>query len=283
MRRSLSADKDQGAEVPTIVRDRRRRARRVPDRLEVCQLREAVGQASPVAAIIENMPKSPTGAFFVHWFELYCLAIEARDKANEIQAASPDAWPHEALSAILFASLAAEAFINEVAEAAARDANGPWMTDLPGVDLLRDLAGTLSAIEDAQGSIGLKYHMASKILSGRTFDASKAPFQEFDTLVKVRNEIVHPRHRDRTREGRYIEPTSPAIRDLQQRGLTTTRGRKPGDAAGGISWLNEIECARTATWACQTAREIITAVLTMLPQDFRLTAINHFRDRIRQM
>ena len=138
MRRSLSADKDQGAEVPTIVRDRRRRARRVPDRLEVCQLREAVGQASPVAAIIENMPKSPTGAFFVHWF-------------------------------------------------------------------------------------------------------------------------------------------------LQQRGLTTTRGRKPGDAAGGISWLNEIECARTATWACQTAREIITAVLTMLPQDFRLTAINHFRDRIRQM
>ena len=157
------------------------------------------------------------------------------------------------------------------------------MTDLPGVDLLRDLAETLDAIEDAQGSIGLKYHMASKILSGRTFDASKAPFQEFDTLVKVRNEIVHPRHRDRTREGGYTEPTSPAIRDLQQRGLTTTRGRKPGDAAGGISWLNEIECARTATWACQTAREIITAVLAMFPQDFRLTAINHFRDRIRQM
>ena len=250
---------------------------------EVCQLPGAVGRHAPVAAIIENMPKSPTGAFFVHWFELYCLAIEARDKANDIQAASPDAWPHEALSAILFASLAAEAFINELAEAAARDANGPWMTGLPGVDLLRDLAETLDAIEDAQGSIGLKYHMASKILSGRTFDASKVPFQEFDTLVKVRNEIVHPRHRDRTRGGGYIEPTSPAIRDLQQRGLTTTRGRKSGDVPGGISWLNEIECARTATWACQAAREIITAVLTMLPQDFRLSAINHFRDRLSQM
>lgn len=229
------------------------------------------------------MPKSPAGAFFVHWFELFCLATEARDKANEIQAASPDAWPPEALSAILFSALAAEAFINELAEAAARDANGPWMTDLPGVDLLRDLAETLDMIEDAQGSIGLKYHMASKILSGRTFEASKAPFQDFDTLVKLRNEVVHPRHRDRTREGGCVEPASPAIRDLQQRGLTTTRGRKSGDVSGGMSWLNEIECGRTATWACQAAREIITAVLTMLPQDFRLSAINHFRDRLRQM
>jgi hypothetical protein len=146
------------------------------------------------------------------------------------------------------------------------------MTDLPGVDLLRDLAETLDMIEDEQGSIGLKYHMASKILSGQTFEASKAPFQDFDTLVKLRNEVVHPRHRDRTREGGYVEPASPAIRDLQQRGLTTTRGRKPGDVSGGMSWLNEIECGRTVTWACQAAGEIIKAVLTMLPQDFRLSA-----------
>ena len=138
-------------------------------------------------------------------------------------------------------------------------------------------------IEDAQGSIGLKYHMASKILSGRTFDASKAPFQDFDTLVKLRNEVVHPRHRDRTGKGGYVEPASPAIRNLQQRGLTTTRGRQSGDPSGGMSWLNEIECGRTATWACQAAREIITAILTMLPQDSNLFAINHFRDRLRQM
>jgi hypothetical protein len=32
MRRSLGSDKDQGAEAPTVVRDRRRRARCVPDR-----------------------------------------------------------------------------------------------------------------------------------------------------------------------------------------------------------------------------------------------------------
>jgi hypothetical protein len=234
----------------------------------------------PVAATIENMPKPSTGAFFIHWFELFCIAVQARDKANEIQTASPDAWPPEALSAILFSALAVEAFINELAEAAARDSHEQWTTGLPGVDVLRDLAETLDMIEDAQGNIGLKYHLASKILRGRTFNANQAPFQDFNALVKLRNELVHPRHRDRTKEERYIEPRSSVIRDLQQRGLTSSKGRNPGDPGGGMSWLNEIECGRTATWACQAAREIITAVLPLLPQGPHLFAINLFHDQL---
>jgi len=63
---------------------------------------------------------------------------------------------------------------------------------------------------------------------------------------------------------------------LQQRGLTSSRGRKVGDPAGGMSWLNELECARTATWACQAARDIIAAVITMLPQDPKMPIISHF-------
>ena len=228
------------------------------------------------------MPQPPTGAFFVHWFELLCAAAEARNKAEEIQTANTNAMPHEALSAILFSALATEAFINELPEAAARDTHGSWMTGLPGVQQLRDLATTLDAIEEGQGSVELKYHMASKILAGRTLEADKTPFQQFALLVKVRNEIAHPRHRDRTREG-YIEPSSAAIRDLQQRGMTRTRGRRPGDVPGGMSWLNELECVRTAGWAYQAAREIIAAVLTMLPVDDRLSAISHFRARLSQM
>jgi len=160
------------------------------------------------------MPNSSPGAFFVHWFELLCIATGARDRAKDVQTASPDAWPHEALGGIIFSTLAAEAFINELAEAAARDAGGQWMTGRPGVDLLRDLADTLDEIEDAQGTVGLKYQMASKILSGRTFDAGEALFQEFATLTRIRNEIVHPRHRDRTRPGGHIEPASAAIRNF---------------------------------------------------------------------
>jgi hypothetical protein len=148
------------------------------------------------------------------------------------------------------------------------------------VDTLRDLSVALDMIEDAHGSIEHKYDEASRILGGRTFDVDQAPFQDFKALVRLRNELVHPRHRDRTKEGRYIEPTSPIIRDLQQRGLTSSKGRKPGDPGGGMSWLNEIECGRTATWACQAGRQIITAVLTLLPQGPHLFAINLFREQL---
>jgi hypothetical protein len=71
------------------------------------------------------MPKPSTGAFYVHWLELFSIATQARDKANEIQTANPDSWPPEALSAIMFSALAVEAFINELAEAAARDSYEP--------------------------------------------------------------------------------------------------------------------------------------------------------------
>ena len=148
------------------------------------------------------------------------------------------------------------------------------------MDLLRDLAETLDVIEAAQGNIALKYQMARKVLGGRTFPADQAPFQDFDALVKLRNDLVHPRHRDRTKVGRYTEPRSHVIRDLQQRGLASSKGRNPGDPGVGTSWLNEIECGRTATWACQAAREIIAAMLTLLPQGPHFFAINSFRDRL---
>jgi hypothetical protein len=153
-------------------------------------------------------------------------------------------------------------------------------TGLPGVDVLRDLAATLDEIEAAQGTAALKYHMARKILVGRTFPSGEAPFQDFSALVRLRNDLVHPKHRDRTKEGRYVEPVSSVVRDLQGRGLTSSKGRNPGDPGGGLSWLNEIECGRTATWACQAAREIITAILTLLPQGSHLFAINLFHDRL---
>jgi hypothetical protein len=238
---------------------------------------------------MEDMPRTPAGAFFVHWFHFLCFAAEARDKAGEIQAANPDAWPaREALSAILFSALATEAFINELAEAAARDSAEPYSA-VPGVSVLADLAVTLSTIEEAQGQIGLKYHMARKILTGAMFDPSRAPFQAFGSLIKLRNDLVHPKHldrtrpSDRTRPGGYIEPQSSVVRDLQQQGLTNTKGRKPGDPAGGTSWLNEISCSRTATWAHKAARDIIAELLGALPDDCRLSLMAMFRQRLSQM
>lgn len=222
------------------------------------------------------------GTFFPHWFEFLCLAAQSRDRAQQAAASGQGQPTSETLTTILFSALATEALINELAEAAARSDN--LHPDVSGFDTLADLAATLDMIEKAQGQIELKYQLASKILTGKTFPPGEAPFQDFANLITLRNELVHPRHRDRTTVAGHVEPVSRVVRDLQQRGLTTTRGRREGDVPGGMSWLQEIKSSGVASWAYNTAREIITALLSMLPDnDSELPTGQLFRDRIKDI
>jgi hypothetical protein len=219
-----------------------------------------------------------SGTFFPHWFEFLCLAAQARDRAQEAAINGAGQPTSEALTTILFSALATEALINELPEAAARATN--LHPDVPGIGILVDLAATLGAAEKAQGRIDSKYHLASEILTGKTFPIGAAPFQDFAGLITLRNELVHPRHRDRTTAAGHVQPVSKVVRDLQRRGLTTTRGRGPSDVPGGVSWLGEIKSDGVASWAYNAARGIIIALLRMLPENARLPTTTLFRDRI---
>lgn len=219
------------------------------------------------------------GTFFPHWFEFLCLAADARDRARLAAGSGDERQTTEALTAILFSALATEALINELGEMAARTVNMQLIVQ--GLDVVADLATMLDMTEKAQGQIDLKYQLASKVLTGKTFPRGQAPFQDFANLITLRNELVHPRHRDRTTPAGHVEPVSKVVRDLQQRGLTTSRGRRPGDVPGGISWLEEIKSSGVANWAYDSARQIIIAVLAMLPDDDGLTPL--FKSRIAQI
>jgi hypothetical protein len=225
------------------------------------------------------MPDRPIGGFGPHWPEFMHFAAEARDAAIQVETADAKARPmRDALSAILFPALAAEAFINELPEAASRDAYGIRDLHLPAAPVLDDLALTLNAMELAHEGIQAKYDAARKILTGRAFDHGVAPFKDLDQLVKLRDHLVHPRHRDRTTALGHTEPASPVVRDLRQRGLTRTRGRRRGDPMGGMSWLSEIYCGRTAAWAHKAACAVIVELINALPRHERLWAMTSFRN-----
>jgi hypothetical protein len=225
------------------------------------------------------MPDRPIGGFGPHWPEFMHFAAEARDAAVQVETADPKAWPmRDALSAILFSALAAEAFINELPEAASRDAYAIRDLQLRAVSVLDDLAATLNAMEQAHERIQLKYDAARRILTGRAFDHGAARFHNFNDLMKLRDDLVHPRHRDRTTALGHTEPASPVVRDLRQRGLTRTRGRRPGDPMGGMSWLSELYCGRTAAWAHRAACGVIAELIRALPQHDRLWASTGYRD-----
>lgn len=206
------------------------------------------------------------------------LAAEARDAAVQVEQADPRAWPmRDALSAILFSALATEAFINELPEAASRDAYTLDDLQSRAVPILNDLATSLGAMVEAREKIQLKYQEARRILIGRAFDRGTAPYQDFDRLIALRNDLVHPRHLDRTTALGHTEPASPVVRYLQRRGLTRTRGRRRGDPAGGMSWLSEIYCGRAAAWAHKAACDVIAELIRALPQHDRLWSMTSFR------
>jgi hypothetical protein len=238
--------------------------------------------SGPGSAAMIDLSGSGLGTFFPHWFEFLCLAAQARDRAQQAAADSGGEQPtSEALTAILFSVLAAEALINELPEAAARTVN--LHPDVPGLSTMVNLAVRLDEAEQAKTQIDLKYQIVSKILSGKKFPRGEAPFQDFVNLAMLRNELVHPRHRDRTTEAGHIEPISKVVRGLQQRRLTNTRGRRKGDVPGGVSWLEEIKSSGVASWAYDSAREIITALLIMLPDNSGLPTTLLFRARIKDM
>jgi hypothetical protein len=148
----------------------------------------------------------------------------------------------------------------------------------PTGPVLDNLAATLNAMEQAHERIQAKYDAARKILTGRAFDHGTAPFQDFNNLMKLRDGLVHPRHLDRTTARGHTEPASSVVRDLQQRGLTRTRGRRRGDPLGGMSWLSEIYCGRTAAWAHKAACDVIVEVIRALPTHKHLWAMTSFRN-----
>ncbi len=117
-------------------------------------------------------------------------------------------------------------------------------------------------------------------LSGHAFPRGEAPFQEFAWLVKLRNDLVHPRNHDRTTPTGHMEPSSAAVRHLQRCGLTTTRGNDPDDVQGDVSWLLEIETSGVASWAYGAAREIIAALTEMFPDNRQFTIMAMMRRQL---
>jgi hypothetical protein len=200
------------------------------------------------------------------------IAREERDETRTVMAADPQALPASSITSIVMSALAVEAFINELAEAADMAQLGREGITSAALDHLQDLANALKEVEDDRGSVTLKYQVAYRILSGRTFPRGSSPFQEFKQLVTLRNLLVHLRPGDRHSPSGHVEPKEGLIREFQQKGYTRTRGRKACDPLGGTSWLQEIQTIQMADWAYDAARSIIAAVGDAIPTDPPRTA-----------
>jgi hypothetical protein len=217
------------------------------------------------------VPYSSGGMFVTHWFHYLSMAREAGE-SGIIQAAQEGTKRYFAhsLVVIVFAALSVEAFINELAEMSGRDADlfpdrgrtSYWPSE---IQVLADMATAVREVEDSRGRVTEKYERAHEVLSGSALDRGAQPYQDFRDLMKLRDDLVHLRQRDRTDGHGFVSPESGVVRRLQQLGRTLTQGHRPGDPGGGTSWLNELQTPEIAEWAYNAAVNIITAIGMLLP------------------
>ena len=183
----------------------------------------------------------------------------------------------EALVSILFATIAAEAFINELGVLAG--------SAIPALHEILDLA------ETSRTSIEAKYQLARFVLTGSVFDRGSAPFQNFYRLIKLRNAIVHAHPQAEVQvdsKGRTIPAETEITTLLRDTGAVASQETlaQQHQTTGPIitDWLDRISTKELARWACNSTAAIVQAILASLPQHpFVEMATQCYRDNFREI
>ena len=211
------------------------------------------------------MVRDSGGVLFTHFFEYLGIAASARDAARAAVKEDPSKWPSETIVAILMSALATEAFINELGPLMSLEVKDWDDGLLPQKPLLMNMSALLEEAEKGRAPVTFRYQVAAMALTGRTLPISNNPFQDFNDLLTLRNLLVHLRPGDMIDEQGNVVPTAKVIKNFQQRGLTHRRPATGQRTRLGMSWLNDLETDRMATWAYATAWGIIAEVVGMLP------------------
>ena len=188
-----------------------------------------------------------------HFHHLHLLLI-AQGAAVRAATASvqANALTDDALVAIIMSATASEAFINELADSVHVSRDSSLYAGRISARLLA-CADILKEVEDAHGSVTLKYLVASFSLSGRTFETGKNPFQDFAELIKLRNAIVHLKPQDKVGPKRTDS--------LANRGLAHSTDTYQ------MAWVDRLQTPECAAWAVKTARNIMLSINAMTPSE----------------
>jgi hypothetical protein len=199
---------------------------------------------------------------------LLVIAWQARNRAQAAKTEQVN-WTSDATIAIIFSAAATEGFINELAELVRGRKQNPNLFRIP--PNVCAFADAWEEVESSHGSIRLKYLISSQILSGAAFDKGSNPFQDFDLLIKLRDDHMHLKSKDteleKVGDTFVTKPKGKYIHALTDRGLAMQV-----EEGLSVSWLHRVQTAEMADWACQTALNIILKVLDMFPDG------NHMED-----
>lgn len=182
----------------------------------------------------------------------------AKYAAHSITAPPREGNQHSALTSIVFSVLAAEAFFNEMTEIAAQS---PHLASEP--DCVVTFVQFMNDSELARISLLGRILHCYWILSGRNVEKGQAPFQDFATLVGLRNDLVHfkPNENIPHETGRIIDDAH-----KKRLGKLKSKNILANDVPPGkASWTFYIETKAVAEWSCATASDLVVDFCKIVP------------------
>jgi hypothetical protein len=170
----------------------------------------------------------------------------------------------DALVALVFSAASLEAFINEATESAflyTRDSIRQEPTSIATFALLgREL-------EEGHGSVQLKFMLARAIFTGSGYKKGEQPYQDFNLLMKIRNNLVHLKPQDTldiSPAGMLDIKPAPILKELPKKILAIYNSNDPA-AKTMMPWVNMISTAASAKWACNATVDMVWSLVEVIP------------------
>ncbi|MFL9766901.1 hypothetical protein [Vibrio cyclitrophicus] len=184
---------------------------------------------------------------------LFSIALDAQSRvANE---------PEQALVSLIFSYSALEAFINESLSVTEQFSGGRRSDDE------KKFYALMLQLQEKKDSTEQKYHMSKILFTGSPWQKGDEPFQRFDFLKRLRNELIHKK-----------SETTETVKNLSTQETSVTLSKNTRNLIKGLkerqlidettengSWLDAIQNEKFAKWCCDTAIIMSDAFIDMLP------------------
>lgn len=122
----------------------------------------------------------------------------------------------------------------------------------------------MKEIEESKGSVKLKYLVTRAIFANDTYDKGTSPYQDFIRLFRLRDSLIHLKPKDEfaaTPNNDIVRISTPqVIKDLPPH-LLADHGKNTIS-----SWIGMISTQAMAQWACVTASNMISSIVSILPE-----------------
>lgn len=249
---------------------------------------------------------------------LFSLAVNA---AKGIEASRRVGGQPAALVSVVFAAASLEAFLSESAYLAEfsqhlaelRTAFNQPKVPEPGVASV--FGQVMDDAEDSRASIESKFHLANLVLTGKAYDRSASPWQDFSLLTDARNALVHFKSKEyfskvegkpavfnqekvveKLKSKNIMHEVSPGseasfhmvvgdqalasvelVKQGRIVGLEDVRYKLSPDALR-TRWTFSISTKAVAEWACNAAAEMALDLIGKMPNsDWKNHIENHLR------